>query len=317
MGDFRGTDAAREGVARTLIIFPGALGDLLCLVPTISALARSFSENNLELMARDELAQFAVGRLGIARGHSIDRREVASLLTDSVDDDRLASRRFFSVFDRIYCFFSFDDSRFRRALTEAAAPAIVSFHRFRPAGAGHVASAYLEEVTGDSKVTEVAMNLLPEDLDAAHRAIHGIAEPKKFVAIFPGSGSPAKNWPSGKFLALADLIGANMRAIFILGPAEDALENVLIARGHPIIKDRSVGEVAAIARIASAFVGNDSGVSHLASAAGAPGVVLFGPTDPARWRPLGRVTVIRREPIDAIEPAEVMAALDAIVRHES
>ncbi len=317
MDDLRGSNAACEGVARTLVIFPGALGDLLCLAPTIAALARSNSESSLELMARDELAQFAVGRLGIARGHSIDRREVASLFSESANEDRDAPRRFFGLFDRIYCFFNSDDSRFRRALSEAAAPAAVSFHRFRPAGAGHVAAAYLEEMTGGSNVTDVAMNLLPDDLDAASRALSGIAAPKKFVAIFLGSGSPAKNWAAEKFLALADLIDPNARAIFILGPAEDALENILIARGHPMIKSRSLGAVAAIARMGCAFVGNDSGVSHLAAAAGAPGVVLFGPTDPARWRPLGRVTVIRREPIDTIEPAEVMAALDAIRRHDS
>ena len=50
-------------------------------------------------------------------------------------------------------------------------------------------------------------------------------------------------------------------------------------------------------------------ISDLAAAAGAPGVVLFGPTDPDRWRPLGRTTVIRRESIDSITTREVLAAL--------
>ncbi len=117
------------------------------------------------------------------------------------------------------------------------------------------------------------------------RAISGIAEPKKFIAIFPGSGSPTKNWPIEKFLALADRLNEETRAVFILGPAEDSLDAVLHAAGHATIRNQPLGVVAAIARMASAFVGNDSGVSHLAAATGTPGVVLFGRTDPAAMAP--------------------------------
>ena len=61
---------------------------------------------------------------------------------------------------------------------------------------------------------------------------------------------------------------------------------------------------------ASAFVGNDSGPGHLAAFLGLPTVSLFGPTDPARWKPLGpRVTVLRREPMADLTAAEVAAAV--------
>src|ERR1700683_2523082 len=125
--------------SRVLISFPGALGDLICLGPTIAAIARRHRQADLELMARMELAEFAAGRLGIARAHSIDRREVALLFRSSDDDD--AARRFFSAFDRIYCFFNADDPGFRRALNEASALGATSFHLFRPAANGHRAAA--------------------------------------------------------------------------------------------------------------------------------------------------------------------------------
>ena len=84
-----------------------------------------------------------------------------------------------------------------------------------------------------------------------------------------------------------------------------------------MLKDLDLPTVAAIARLAAAFVGNDSGVSHLAAAVGTPGVVIFGPTDPARWRPLGpagtQIDILRREPIDSIEVAEVAGALSKFV----
>src|ERR1700693_3750831 len=287
--------------SRVLIIFPGALGDLILLAPTIAVIARRHRYAELELMARYELAEFAVGRLGIARGHSIDRREVALLFRDA---ERAPAQSFFSAFDRIYCFFNADDPDFRRHLIEACAHE-VTFHRFRPDADGHVAAAYMMDVTGDVDVEHVSINLLPNDIEAAAQ----IVKAKNFIAIFPGSGSAKKNWPVEKFCALADSLNDKTRAVFICGPAEESIEKVLLASGHVTIKNQPLGTVAAIVRMASAVVGNDSGVSHLAAATGERGVVLFGPTDPAKWRPLGRLTVLHREPIDSISVGDVIAAL--------
>src|ERR1039457_3176739 len=170
--------------ARVLIIFPGALGDLMCLTPTIAAIARRHRHAELELMARGELVEFAVGRLGIIRADSIDRREVALLFRVSADDEGEQARRFFGLFERIYCFFSADDPPFRRALTEASAPGATTFHPFRPGGTGHVASAYLKDATGEVRIEEIAINFLPNDLEGASRAVSEIAEPKNVAGIF-------------------------------------------------------------------------------------------------------------------------------------
>ncbi len=221
-------------------------------------------------MAREELAQFAVGRLGVARAHSIDRREVALLFRESAGEAAQA-RQFFSAFDRIYSFFSSDDPRFRRTLGEASRTGAVSFHRFRPAAKGHVAAGYLAEVGADSR-TPMVLNFLSRDLESATRALSGLAEPGKFVAIFPGSGGPSKNWPAAKFAALAQRLEEETCPIFVLGPAEEAIEGVVGDAGnHPVLKHLPLGTVAALARLASAFVGVDSGVSHLAAAAGKAG----------------------------------------------
>ncbi len=295
--------------ARALIIFPGALGDLICLAPTIRAIAQRHPHTDLELMARGELAEFAVGRLPVIRAHSIDRREVAMLFRDSAENDDERAGRFFGVFKRIYCFFNVEDPRFRRALTEASAPGTVTFHPFRPTGTGHVAAAYLQDVTGQAVLEKSALTLLPSDLREASRKLCGIPQARKFIAIFPGSGSRVKNWPLEKFCALSDRLKEEMPTVFILGPAEDSIEDALRAHGHCVIKNLSLGTVAAVAAMASAFVGNDSGVSHLAAAADAPGVVLFGPTDPMRWRPLGRMSILKGEPVDSITVDEVLAAV--------
>jgi len=297
-------------VSRVLTIFPGALGDLMLFAPTIAAIARRHPEAGIELMARYELAEFAVGRLPVSRAHSIDRREVALLFHDGGDD---GARSFFRAFDLIYCFFNSDDDRFRQRLVAACTPGEVTFHRFRSDATEHIAAAYMKDVIGDARVEPATITLLPSDKEGASRLIRRLVGDEQFVAILPGSGSAKKNWPIEKFVALGDAVKSR-RTVFILGPAERILEDALRAAGHLVIKDQALGAIAAITSMALAFVGNDSGVSHLAAATGSCGIVLFGPTDPHRWRPLGRVAVLHREPVEAIEVADVLAALRAEIR---
>jgi heptosyltransferase-3 len=305
---------------RVLVIFPGALGDLICLGPALRALARRHHDSALELMAREELARFAVGRIGISRSHSIDRREVAALFAENPDLTEAA--RFFRSFTRIYSFFASDDARFRRALEAAAAPAVVSFHAFRPAARSHVATGYLDEIGERGEPPQEVFDahldahieVLAEDVAEATQALArlGLAD-TRVVLLFPGSGSRHKNWPAENFAALASTLAPPLRALVVLGPAEGAIEPIFVARGIAWLRDQPLGTIAGLARLATGFVGNDSGVSHLATAAGAPGVTIFGPTDPDRWRPLGRVRVVRALKLADLTPAEVTAALKEII----
>jgi ADP-heptose:LPS heptosyltransferase len=304
-----GTEASRS-VRRVLVIFPGALGDLMCLMPALVAISRRHPGASVELMARFELARLVAGRSVVARGHSIDAREVGALFADQSSGD---ARRFFGDFDRIYSFFASDDARFRERLP-AATDAEVSFHSFRPAGEGHVSEGYLRAVGEDASMREVRIEPTADDLATASRVlVESKCDTSNLVVIFPGSGSPAKNWPADKFVALASELSLSKLAsvVVILGPAEASIEPVFREAGIPVLKDLDLPTVAAIASIASAFVANDSGVAHLAAAVGASGVVIFGPSDPVRWRPIGsgRIDIIKREPIDSIETREVAGAL--------
>lgn len=309
------------------MIFPGALGDLMCLMPALGAIARRHPGASVELMARIELARLAAGRTVVARGHSIDAREVAELFAEpgAQSDETPAganARRFFADFDRIYSFFASDDLRFRARIA-AATDGEVSFHPFRPGSDGHVSAAYLRAIEIEAAASPAYQRLEPtaDDFAAASRAIEqsgcGSAN---LIVIFPGSGSPAKNWPADKFAALASKLPLKNRAsvAVVIGPAEISLEPIFRASGVPVLKHLDLPTVAALARAASAFAGNDSGMSHLAAAAGASGVAIFGPTDPTRWRPnppvgRGQIEVLRRSPIDSIEADEVAAALSKFV----
>src|SRR6185503_10780264 len=112
--------------------------------------------------------------------------------------------------------------------------------------------------------------------------------PPGFLALHPGSGSAAKNWPPARFAALASALASGHPWLLVEGPADEEcaatlreLPGVVVARHLP------ARVLAALLAQAGRFVGNDSGVSHLAAACGASTLALFGPTDPASWGPVG------------------------------
>jgi ADP-heptose:LPS heptosyltransferase len=113
--------------------------------------------------------------------------------------------------------------------------------------------------------------------------------PRGFLALHPGSGSPAKNWPAGRFGELARRLSPDREWLLVAGPAdEEALESLGVPPGARLARELPLPPLAAVLGRAGLYVGNDSGVSHLAAAAGAPTLTLFGPTAPALWAPLGR-----------------------------
>ena len=124
------------------------------------------------------------------------------------------------------------------------------------------------------------------------------APAEDFAVIHPFSGSPRKNWPLERFRKLAGSIGMPVR--WCAGPEEDLDGAVRIGDLH---------ELACWIRSARVYVGNDSGITHLAAAAGAPVVAIFGPTDPAVWAPRGgRVRVIA----GALDEVRVERVLEAV-----
>jgi heptosyltransferase III len=303
-------DESAAASSRVLVIFPGALGDLICAGPALEAIARANPAAAIELMAKAELARFAVGRFPVARGHSIDRSEVAALFTT---DDR-GAREFFSQFSRLYSYFGYDDIRFRTSL-EGLAPHRVVFFPFRPAGVGHVSLGYLKMLEPQAIEASFNVEVLAEDSSAADAALEtaGIRPGAGLVAIFPGSGSRTKNWPIANYLGLAAAMRESMQPVFILGPVEAEIERQVRRSGFPVLSGLELEVVAAIARRSAAFVGNDSGVSHLAAAAGAKGVAIFGPTSPDRWRPIGDVAIIAGASLDSITVGEVASALKRVL----
>jgi ADP-heptose:LPS heptosyltransferase len=116
------------------------------------------------------------------------------------------------------------------------------------------------------------------------------------IIVHPGSGSPAKCWPY-----FGELVESISDAVVLIGPCETDFQT-----RAPGLKDLSLPQVAEELQHCRCFVGNDSGITHLAAYLGCPTVALFGPTDPRIWGPIGRrVRVLKNFPLDAISVAEV------------
>jgi hypothetical protein len=116
-------------------------------------------------------------------------------------------------------------------------------------------------------------------------------EDRRFVAIHPFSGSPRKNWPTENFCELA-------RRLEQIASVEWCIE----LNGEHRIPD--LWDLACWLAKARLYVGNDSGITHLAAAVGTPVVAWFGPTDPAVWAPRGEhVIAVSNGDVDSMEKA--------------
>jgi ADP-heptose:LPS heptosyltransferase len=120
-------------------------------------------------------------------------------------------------------------------------------------------------------------------------------KPRPLVALHPGSGGKAKRWPLENYLELAERLKRDQDPCVLIfsGPAEgtamrEKVEDLV--RGHKgmaHVADSDIATVAALLHSCDLYIGNDSGVTHLAAAMGSRVVVLFGASDPVLWRPVG------------------------------
>lgn len=129
------------------------------------------------------------------------------------------------------------------------------------------------------------------------------------IAIHPGSGGQAKCWPTERFLALADrLRPAVIR--WLIGPAERERNPLgcdrILNTGDKVVAEESLEPVMDALADADIYIGNDSGMTHLAAALGVPTLAFFGPTDPQVWKPLGGHVHI----VSAGRPGEAMTGIE-------
>jgi heptosyltransferase-3 len=125
-----------------------------------------------------------------------------------------------------------------------------------------------------------------------------------FIVIHPFASSVAKRWPLDRFQAVAESLGVPVR--WTAGP-EEPLEHA--------VRFDDLYDLACWLAGARAYIGNDSGIAHLAAAVGTPVVAIFLTTDPRVWSPRGsRVCVLQGAVLEDPDVEEVVEAVRRIMR---
>lgn len=261
---------------RVLLLFPGALGDLVLLSPAAQVVAESA---RVEASVPRALVAIAALVLAGDQGPPLDGAAMSTVFTAQPSPALAAWVR---GADLVHAWFGSDRSEVTRGLRAAGARDVRCHSVVRSDGPQHASAAYADALGVQGPLRAPTLRV-----SGPSPIAWGVPWAARLV-LHPGAGSPAKCWAAGSFRDVADRWRAGGgETVVLLGPAEEAARARWRASGHALATDLDLPGVAALLASAPRYLGNDSGISHLAGALGRVGVVLFGPTRPERWRPLG------------------------------
>ena len=149
----------------------------------------------------------------------------------------------------------------------------------------------VSEIAGDTKIPDTILWLGQADKDFARDTCARLPG-KKWLCIGPGANWDKKIWPAERFASLSRNLNDEFDALVLLGNEADNRQAEQVARcaGLPNINlcgRTTLLQAAAVLARMSVFIGNDSGLGHMAGATGTPSFTLFGPGRPEYYRPWG------------------------------
>lgn len=259
-------------------MFPGALGDFLLALPALRALRARHPEARWTLVVHEGLRALAGLAALAAEVASLDGAATAWLFGATSRPAWLAD------WPAVYAWIGSRDPEVAQRLATVASA--VELHAVvRNDGREHAAVVYARavgvEVRHPGELVAAARLSVPPSgrLESVRRAAR-----TPWLVLHRGAGAASKRWLREGFMAVAHAWQERGGAVLdLLGPAE---HDETVLPGAVAVRDWPLPDVAALLAAADAYVGCDSGVSHLAGAVGSRGVVVFGPTSPQRWRPL-------------------------------
>ncbi len=268
-----------------LVVHQGALGDFIVTFPVLKALRVSFSR--IDGICRSSFGRLAVDVGVMDRYHPLESARFASLYADRIDP---GVNQLVSFYSQILLI-SFS------AILELSMRKVRGNRVFRiapwPEGTHNIqVSEFLADQVRKSGI------LSGVDREKFKHAFLALAHSRRIklppgatIVLSPGAGNVKKRWPLERFLVVAaKLLAQGLRVVILLGPAEADIEAALKQRKEPqpaVVTCQSFPDLLTLLDSADGFIGNDSGVSHLAAFIGLPVLVVFGPSDPERWRPFG------------------------------
>jgi heptosyltransferase III len=286
---------------RILVIRGGAIGDFMLTLPALKALRDAWPRAHIEILGYKHIAVLAENRFYAQAVRSIEYGSLSSFFARNSElPAELAN--YFASFDLIVSYLYDPDRIFENNLRRCGVENLLCGSPKIVENAGHAAHQLARPIEEMGiRVVDLSEKVFPsiEDRQFASDFLRSLQQP--IVAIHPGSGSKEKNWPLENWVALfsgtggfPDVEGKNGRLekfhslVVISGEADksqtEQLEREWKDRDVRFAKNLPLPHLAAVLE-RSIFIGHDSGISHLAAAAGANCVLLFGPTDPNVWAP--------------------------------
>lgn len=292
---------------RILVIRAGALGDCVLMLPTLAALRAHFPRARIDVMGYPMRWVWSQGRGIVDEVHAIERPGMHLMFCEGVELPAPLTA-FLGGYDTVLSYRPDPEGTFTANLRKLGVRSVLSQSPFPPPPPPkvHVADHALQLTAALGVLPPAATPRL--HASAAERASvqpffseHGIDPGRdRLVVLHPGSGGESRRWPIERVAALARLLGAQarVRIVIITGYAEQGIATLLfplIEAVDPIVAENwPLIPLIGLLAYAAVFVGNDSGLTHLAAAFDRPTVAIFGPSDPEVWGPRGeRVAIVQ------------------------
>ena len=290
---------------RVLVIHPGALGDVLQAVPALRALAAPEGSARVSLAAQPRLAALLAGAGVADEPLSFDSLGLDALFADAPVPAALADR--LAGFHTVVSWFGARAAPYPDRL-RALAPGAVLAPPVPESGAPegepvwrHLLAS-VAPLTGGMGVAEAGPLVAPLAIPPAWRSrardaltAVGVPSARPFLLVHPGAGGLDKRWPAERFAETLAAARGEHALVLHEGPADHDAVAALTARLAAIgaaarparLVEPDLPLLAGVLAEARAYLGGDSGVSHLAAAVGAAAVIAFPPATRARWAPWG------------------------------
>ncbi len=275
-----------------VVIHPGSVGDTILALPVLAALKSSNRPSSLHVLGHPGLVDVLPGRSPVDTMNSIEGPEYRGLF--SLSEMPPAVRKFFSQFQLVVAWLADRDGSIKAALQSLKGPqVIVSSPGLSEKSDLHATDRFwatLSDQLPSEPLPEAKLTATENDQKKGAQWLsdYGInVDADHLVAVHAGSGSPTKCWSSDRFARVVDGLQRNgIQVVLIEGPADREVSQAVASRISiplPRLRDVSLVSVMGVLSQCDAFLGNDSGLTHVATALGLPTVAVFGPTDPAIW----------------------------------
>jgi len=313
-----------QSKGKILVVRGGAIGDFILTLPALSALRKQFPDTRLEVLGYPHIAQLAKAGGLVDDVRPIEARALAAFFARNSDlSPALAS--YFAGFAIIISYLYDPDDLFQENIRRCSdAQFIRGPHRPDENLRRHATEVFLQPLERLAIFSTDTAPRLELAAQTAHTNGNGHATlpPGRWLAAHPGSGSDHKNWPERKWAELfPSLLAQTEINLLLIGGEAEGDKLPRLAEALPpgrvkVARNLPLAELARLLQRCQAFIGHDSGITHLAAALDLPGLVLWGYSVEHIWRPRSERLLLVREPkgLSGLPVSRVLGQLTSLIK---